>query len=52
MNLLKNDDTITLNQKVKKFDGDDGSNLAEEFELVYTFNCENDDYVFVSKVKQ
>ena len=49
---FRSDDTITLYQKVKKFDGDDGSNLAEEFELVYTFNCENNDYVFVSKVKQ
>ena len=49
---IKSNDTITLYQKVKKFDGEDGSNLAEEFELVYTFNIENDDYIFVSKVKK
>ena len=49
---IKSNDTITLYQKVKKFDGDEGNNLAEEFELVYTFNIENDDYVFVSKVKE
>ena len=49
---IKSDDTITLYQKVKKFDGEDGSNLAEEFELVYTFNIDIDDYIFVSKVKK